>query len=142
MDKKYTNINEQLYIVSLDNGIQREEPVTIDIMNSFKDGSHLVQLNKTVFGVYKSNSLNPETMYIDDNDIIKADIAELLDIDHEETKRIVTEDKTIGNFTLLNYSKDIETRISATTVINHIVKFINEGIIIGEEAMWVSKVLQ
>lgn len=142
MDKKYTNTNEQLFIVSLDNGIRREEPITLDIINSFKDGSHLVQLNKSVFGVYKSNSLNPETMYIDDLDIIKADIAELIDVDHEDVKRIVTEDKTLGNFTLLNYSKDIETRISATTVLNHIVKYINQGIIIGEEAAWLTKVLQ
>lgn len=142
MDKKYIDINEQLFIVSLDNGIRREEPISLDVVNSFKDGSHLVQLNKTVFGVFKSNSLNPETMYIDDLDIIKADIAELIDLDHEDIKRIVTEDKTIGNFTLLNYSKDIETRISATTVLNHIVKYINQGIITGEEAAWLTKILQ
>lgn len=142
MDKKYTSINEQCYIVSLDNGIRREEPITIDVVNSFKDGSVLVQLNKTVFGVFKSNSLNPETMYIDDLDIIKAEIAELLDVDHEDVKRIVTEDKTLGNFTLLNYSKDIETRISATTVLNHIIKYVNQGIIVGDEAAWLTKVLQ
>lgn len=142
MDKKFDLTNEQCYIVSLDNGIRREEPVTIDIINSFKDGSHLIQLNKTVFGVYKSNSLSPETMYIDDYDIIKSDIAELLDINHEETKRIVTEDKNVGVFTLLNYSKDIETRISATTVINHMIEYINKGIITGEDAEWITKVLR
>ena len=36
----------------------------------------------------------------------------------EEAKRIVTEDKNVGVFTLLNYSKNIETRISATTSYN------------------------
>lgn len=142
MDKKYTDINEQCYIVSLDNGIRREEPITIDVFNSFKDGSQLVQLNKTVFGVYKSNSLNPETMYIDDFDIIKSDVAELLDIEHEESKRIVTEDYNVGVFTLLNYSKNIETRISATTVLNHIVDYLNKGYIVGEDAEWINKVLQ
>lgn len=142
MEKKYTEIKEQCYIVSLDNGIRREEPITIEVFNSFKDGSHLVQLNDTVFGVYKSNSLNPETMYIDDFDIIKSDIAELLDIDHEESKRIVTEESNVGVFTLLNYSKNIETRISATTVLNHILEYINKGYIVGEEALWVNKVLQ
>lgn len=141
MEKK-TNIKEQCYIVSLDNGIRREEPITIDVLNSFKDGSRLVQLNKTVFGVYKSNSTNPETMYIDDYEIIKADIAELLDVDHEETKRIVTEEKNIGVFTLLNYSKNIETRISATSVINHIVEYVNKGVITGDDASWITKVLQ
>ena len=64
MDKDYTN--EQYYIVSLDNGIRKEEPVTIEEFNSFKDGSKLVRLNNTVFGVLNVNSLNPDTMYIDD----------------------------------------------------------------------------
>lgn len=140
MDKKYTE--EQCYIVSLDNGIRREEPISIEVINSFKDNSQLVQLNKTVFGVFKSNSLNPETMYIDDYDIIKSDIAELFDIDHEEIKRIVTEDKTLGVFTTLNYSKDIETRISASTVIKHIVEYVNKGIINEEDSLWLTKVLQ
>lgn len=140
MDKKYTD--EQCYIVSLDNGIRREEPVSIDVINSFKDNSQLVQLNKTVFGVFKSNSLKPETMYIDDYDIIKSDIAELLDIDHEEIKRIVTEDKTLGIFTTLNYSKDIETRISASTVIKHIIEYVNKGLLSEEESSWIKKVLQ
>ena len=142
MDEKYINANEQHYIVSLDNGIRREEPITIDVINNFKDGSQLVQLNKTVFGVLKSNSLNPDTMYIDDYDIIKTDIAELLDIDHEETKRIVTEENNIGVFTVLNYSKNIETRISATTVLNHIMEYIKKGLISEEETAWVTKVLQ
>ena len=59
------DLNEY-YIVSLDNGIRKEEPVQINILNSFNDGSKLVQLNNSVFGVYKTNSLNQETMYIDD----------------------------------------------------------------------------
>ena len=122
MDKQ--NFNEQLYIVSLDNGIRREEPITISVLNSFKDGSQLVQLNNSVLGVYKANSIN-EQAHLDDYEIIKTDIAELLDIDHEEAKRIVTEEKNIGVFTLLNYSKNIETRISATTVLNHIIEYIN-----------------
>ena len=63
MDKNLSN--EQFYIVSLDNGIRREEPVTIEVFNSFKDGSKLVQLNHTVFGLLNTNSINPETMYID-----------------------------------------------------------------------------
>ena len=140
MDKTNT-ITEQLYIVSLDNGIRREEPISINVLNSFKDGSQLVQLNDSVLGVYKSNSVNA-LAHIDDCEIIKTDIAELLDIDHEEAKRIVTEDKNVGVFTLLNYSKNIETRISATTVINHIIEYINKGIIVGEDALWLSKVLQ
>jgi hypothetical protein len=41
----------QFYIVSLDNGIREEEPVTINTFNSFQDGSELVQLNNNVFGV-------------------------------------------------------------------------------------------
>ena len=106
MEKIEAKTTEQCYIVSLDNGIRREEPVTIDVLNSFKDGSQLVQLNKNVLGIYKSNSLNPETMHIDDYDIIKTEIAELLDIDHEEIKRLVNEEHNIGIFTLLNYSKN------------------------------------
>lgn len=141
MDNKLTE-SKKCYIVSLDNGIRREEPITINVINSFKDGSQLVQLNNTVFGVYKQNSLNTDTMYIDDCDIIKSDIAELFDVDHEETKRIVDEDSNIGVFTILNYSKDIETRISATTVFKHIIEYINSGTITGEEALWLTKVLQ
>ena len=139
-----TDINEknQFYIVSLDNGIHKEEPITIDIINSFKDGSQLVQLNKNVIGVYKTNGSNPDLMYIDDFDIIKSDIAELLDIDHEETKRIITEEQNVGVFTLLNYSKNIETRISATTVLNHIIQYIKNGTLPEEEAKWVSEILQ
>ena len=139
MDK--TNLNEQLYIVSLDNGIRREEPITVNVLNSFKDGSQLVQLNNSVLGVYKSNTIN-EQSHLDDYEIIKTDIAELLDIDHEEAKRIVTEESNVGVFTLLNYSKNIETRISATTVLNHIIEYINKGIISGKEAEWITKVLQ
>jgi len=132
----------QFYIVSLDNGIREEEPITITTFNSFQDGSELVQLNNNVFGVYKSNSLDTKTMHIDDYDIIKSDIAELLDIDHEETKRIVSEDQNVGVFTPLNYSKDIETRISATTVLKHIVEYVNKGLLPEEDSLWVSKVLQ
>ena len=139
MDKT-NSLTEQLYIVSLDNGIRREEPITINVLNSFKDGSQLVQLNNSVLGVYKANSINNQ-LYIDDYEIIKADIAELLDIDHEEAKRIVTENNNIGVFTLLNYSKNIETRISATTVLNHIIEYINKGVIVGKDAEWLTKVL-
>lgn len=142
MEKIETTTTEQCYIVSLDNGIRREEPVTMNVLNSFKDGSQLVQLNKSVLGVYKSNSLKPETIHIDDYDIIKAEIAELLDVDHEEIKRLVNEEHNIGIFTLLNYSKNIETRISATTVLNHIINYINSGVITGEEAEWITKVMQ
>ncbi len=142
MEKIETTTTEQCYIVSLDNGIRREEPVTMNALNSFKDGSQLVQLNKNVLGVYKSNSLKPETIHIDDYDIIKAEIAELLDVDHEEIKRLVNEEHNIGIFTLLNYSKNIETRISATTVLNHIINYINSGVITGEEAEWITKVMQ
>lgn len=145
MEKNYSETNiqpEQKYIVSLDNGIRREEPVTMEVFNNFKDGSQLVQLNNNVFGVFKSNSLNPDTMYIDDYDIIKSDIAELFDVDHEESKRIVTEDQNIGVFTLLNYSKDIETRISATTVINHMLTYLNNGVIPEKDATWLTNVLE
>ena len=132
----------QFYIVSLDNGIREEDPVTITTFNSFQDGSELVQLNNNVFGVYKSNSLDTKTMYIDDYDIIKSDIAELLDIDHEEVKRIVSEEQNVGVFTPLNYSKDIETRISATTVVKHIVEYVNKGLLSEEDSLWVSRVLK
>lgn len=145
MEKNYSETNiqpEQKYIVSLDNGIRREEPITMEVFNNFKDGSQLVQLNNNVFGVFKSNSLNPDTMYIDDYDIIKSDIAELFDVDHEESKRIVTEDQNIGVFTLLNYSKDIETRISATTVINHMLTYLNNGVIPEKDATWLTNVLE
>lgn len=141
MDNKLTE-NEKCYIVSLDNGIRREEPINISVISSFKDGSQLVQLNSTVFGVYKKNSLNPDTMYIDDFDIIKSDVAELFDVNHEESKRIVDEDGNIGVFTILNYSKDIETRISATTIFKHIIEYINSGVITGQDALWLTKVLQ
>ena len=137
-----TKEKPQFYIVSLDNGIREEEPITITTFNSFQDGSELVQLNDNVFGVYKSNSLDTKTMYIDDYDIIKSDIAELFDIDHEEVKRIVSEEQNIGVFTPLNYSKDIETRISATTVIKHIVEYVNKGMLPEEDNIWLSKVLQ
>lgn len=140
MDKDYTK--EQYYIVSLDNGIRKEEPVTIEVFNSFKDGSKLVQLNNMVFGVLNSNSLKPETMYIDDYVIIKSDIAELFDIDHEDARRLVTEDKNVGIFTTLNYSKDIETRISGTAAINTIVNAINAKNVDSEEAVWVDKIFK
>ena len=69
MEKK--NTKEQYYIVSLDNGIREEEPINIEVYNTFSDGSELVQLNNTVFGVFKKNSLNQQTMYIDDFNIIR-----------------------------------------------------------------------
>ena len=138
MDKS-TGQPNQFYIVSLDNGIRQEEPVSIEVFNSFSDGSELVQLNKSVFGVYKSNSTNPETMYIDDYDIIKADIAELFDVDHEETRRIVNDDINVGVFTSLNYSKDIETRISATTILNHVIGYINNGQVSQDDIGWISE---
>lgn len=131
----------QCYIVSLDNGIRNEEPVTIKVFNNFNDGTQLVRLNENVFGVYQSYSLNQDTVYIDDYNIIKADIAELLDIDHEETRRIVTEDKNIGVFTSLNYSQNIETRFSASSIFQQIIEYINDGKITNEEAAWVSDVL-
>ena len=131
----------QCYIVSLDNGIRNEETVTIKVFNNFNDGTQLVRINENVFGVYQSYSLNQDTVYIDDYNIIKADIAELLDIDHEETRRIVTEDKNIGVFTSLNYSQNIETRFSASSIFQQIVEYINDGKIINEEAAWVSDVL-
>lgn len=139
MDKSAEQNKNQFYIVSLDNGIRQEEPVSIGVFNSFSDGSQLVQLNNSVFGVYKSNSTNPETMYIDDYDIIKADIAELFDVDHEETRRIVTDDINVGVFTSLNYSKDIETRISATTILNHVIGYINGGQINPKDVAWISE---
>lgn len=134
--------NKQFYIVSLDSGIREEEPVSIEVYNNFSDGSQLVQLNNTIFGVLKKNSLEESTMYIDDYEIIKSDIAELLDIDHEDTRRIVTEDQNIGVITLLNYSKDIETRISSTTIINDIVEYINNGQMNQEDSLFVSNTLR
>lgn len=142
MDKAQNQTIEKCYIVSLDNGIRTEEPVTMEVFNNFNDGSKLVQINKSVFGVYKENSKNPETSYIDDYDIIKSDIAELFDVDHEETKRIVNENDNIGVFTLLNYSKDIETRVSATTMLNNIVHYINNGQISEEDSLWISETLR
>lgn len=137
-----TKEQTQFYIVSLDNGIREEEPISITTFNSFQDGSELVQLNNNVFGVYKSNSLDTKTMYIDDYDIIKSDIAELLDVDHEEAKRIVSEEQNIGVFIPLNYSKDIETRISANTVLRHIIEYVNKGLLPEEESLWITKVSQ
>ena len=140
MEKK--NTKEQYYILSLDNGIREEEPINIEVYNTFSDGSELVQLNNTVFGVLKKNSLNQQTVYIDDFDVIKTDVAELVDVDHEETKRVVNENQNIGTFTTLNYSKDIETRISATAAVNHMINFINKGLIIGEDAINFSEIIK
>ena len=117
----------QMFIVSLDNGIHNEEPITMKVFNSFQDGSQLVQLNETVFGIYNNNSNNPNTSYLDDYKIIKSDIAELLDISHENNRRIVTEDKNLGIFTELNYSQNLESRISITSVIQSVVNSINAG---------------
>ncbi len=140
--EKTDNQKPQKYIVSLDNGIREEEPITMEVFNNFSDGSKLVQLNQNVFGVYKENSTQPETMYIDDYDIIKSDIAELLDVEHEESKRVVSEDANLGVFTVLNYSKDLETRISATTIINNVVKYINNNLLNKEEATWISEIFR
>lgn len=142
MENIDTQKKEQYYIISLDNGIHKEEPITIDVINSFKDGSELVQLNNNILGFFKPNILYPEMSHIDDKEIIKGDIAELLDINHEETKRIVTEDKIVGNFTLLNYSKNIETRISATTVLNHMIQYVKRGILEEDKASWLIKTLE
>lgn len=133
---------QQCYIVSLDNGIRAEEPVSIKVFNNFSDGTQLVELNNLVFGVYKSYSLNPKTVYLDDYDIIKSDIAELLDIDHEVTRRIVTDERNIGVFTELNYSQNIETRISGTNMLTSLVDAINKGIVTGDEAYIVSETLR
>ena len=142
MDKTIMQQNNQYYIVSLDNGIREEEPVTIDVFNSFNDGSKLVQLNKTIFGLYKSNGFNPLYSYLDDYEIIKSDIAELLDIDHEESRRIVTENYNAGIFTNLNYRKEIETRISATSIINDVIGYINNGMINSEDSYIMSSTLR
>ena len=139
MEKSNEQSKKQFYIVSLDNGIRQEEPVSFEVFNSFSDGSQLVQLNKSIFGVFKSNSTTPATMYIDDYDIIKTDIAELFDIDHEETKRIVNDDINVGVFTTLNYSKDIETRISATTILNNVISYINSGKVSNKDIGWISE---
>lgn len=139
MEKSNEQPKKQFYIVSLDNGIRHEEPVTFEVFNSFSDGSQLVQLNNSIFGVFKSNSTVASTMYIDDFDIIKADIAELFDIDHEETRRIVNDDINVGVFTALNYSKDIETRISATTILNHVIGYINSGNVSSKDISWISE---
>ena len=56
------NNESNRYIVSLDSGIREEEPVTMVVFNNFSDGSKLVQLNNTVFGVYKEHSLNPQNV--------------------------------------------------------------------------------
>jgi len=126
------------YIVSLDSGIREEEPITMVVFNNFSDGSKLVQLNNTVFGVYKENSLKSETVYIDDYDIIKCDIAELFDVEHEVTRRIVDEDKNIGVFTELNYRKNIETRISATAILNHLITYVNNNQINHDDIEWIA----
>ena len=130
-----------MFIVSLDNGIHNEEPITMKVFNNFKDGSQLVQLNETVFGIYKNNSNNPTTSYLDDYEIIKSDIAELLDISHENSRRIVTEDKCIGIFTELNYSQNLESRISITTLLQSVVSGINNGLISKEKATVYNSVL-
>lgn len=142
MEKTELNTNKQYFIVSLDNGIREEEPVSVEIFNSFSDGSKLVQLNKKVFGVYKYNGKDSKNEYLDDFDLIKSDIAELLDIDHEETRRMVTEEANFGTFTELNYSKDIETRISATAVLSHLVGYYNKGMINSAGTEWVSETLK
>ena len=134
--------NNQMFIVSLDNGIHNEEPITMKTFNNFQDGSQLVQLNETVFGIYKNNSGDPNTSYIDDYDIIKSDIAELLDIRHENNRRIVTEDKNIGIFTELNYSQNLESRISITNILQSVINNINAGLLDEKKATGYNEVLQ
>ena len=48
----------------------------------------------------------------------------------------------MGVFTVLNYSKDLETRISATTIINNVVKYINNNLLNKEEATWISEIFR
>ena len=134
-------IEKQMFIVSLDNGIHNEEPITMKVFNSFQDGSKLVQLNGTVFGIYKNNSNNPTTSYLDDYEIIKSDIAELLDISHENSRRIVTEDRNIGIFTELNYSQNLESRVSITTVLQSVISSINSGLVEKDKASFYNSVL-
>lgn len=129
------------YIVSLDNGIHTEEPIEMKVFNNFQDGSQLVQLNDTVFGIYKSHSSNPKLSYLDDYDIIKSDLAELLDISHENNRRIVTDDKNAGLFTELNYSQNIETRISITNILQSIINSINNGTLASDKAQFYNLVL-
>ncbi len=135
------NNDTKYYIVSLDNGIHSEEPITIKVFNNFQDGSQLVQLNETVFGVYKSHGTDPSLSYVDDYDIIKSDIAELFDISHENNRRIITDEKNVGIFTELNYSQNIETRISITNILQSIINSINNGDIPQEKALFYNKVL-
>ena len=135
------NANSQMFIVSLDNGIHNEEPITMKVFNMFQDGSKLVQLNDTVFGTYKNNSENPQTSYLDDYEIIKSDIAELLDIEHEKSHRIVTEDRNAGIFTELNYSQNLESRISITTILQSVISSINAGILEASKAQYYNRVL-
>jgi len=140
MDKTENFENNKYYIVSLDNGIREEEPVEMNVISEFSDGSKLVQLNKTVFGLFKENN-DPNSDHIDDYEIIKSDIAELLDIEHEESRRIVDEEKNIGVFTNLNYRKDIETRVSATTMFNHIISLMKQGALNDEKAQKIISLL-
>ena len=131
----------QMFIVSLDNGIHNEEPITMKVFNNFQDGSQLVQLNETVFGIYKNNSNNPSTSYLDDYEIIKSDIAELLDISHENNRRIVTEYKNVGIFTELNYSQNLESRISITSILQSVVNNINAGKLGKDKATYYNSIL-
>ncbi len=137
MDIKET----QLYIVTQENGIHTEEPITMKVFNNFQDGSQLVQLNETVFGVYKNHSTDPKTAYIDDLDIIKSDLAELLDISHENNQRIISEEQNLGIFTELNYSQNIESRISITTILQNVINSINSGKLDKTKASYYNRVL-
>jgi len=130
-----------MFIVSLDNGIHNEEPISMKVFNNFQDGSQLVQLNETVFGVYKNNSNDPKTSYLDDYEIIKSDIAELLDISHENNRRIVTEEKNIGIFTELNYSQTLESRVSITSVLQSVVSSINSGLLGKDKTEYYNNIL-
>ena len=136
MNNGLLDTNMKYYILTLDNGIQKEQPVEIAVFNVFNDDTKLVQLNGNIFGLLKMPGKNISSQDLD-SDIIKSDIAELLDINHENSFRIANSSEVIGIFTELNYRKDIETRISATTAISHLIENINNRIIYGEEYNWI-----
>ena len=136
MNNSILDTNVKYYILTLDNGIQKEQPVEITVFNVFNDDTKLIQLNGNIFGLLKMAGKNNSSQALD-SDIIKSDIAELLDINHENSFRIANSSEVIGIFTELNYRKDIETRISATTAISHLIENINNRIIYGKEYNWI-----
>ena len=54
----------------------------------------------------------------------------------------IDEEKNVGVFTNLNYRKDIETRISATAMFNHIISLINKGNSTNEKLINISQLLR